>query len=197
MTELRRLLKSPGIGGLPPQPCPSASPRSIPHLPEGGLAGGARMKSSPRDRRIRRRLRLSRGDSRPSAAGSPDRLRHAGLWAAPTRPAFRTWTEQPRPRSHPPDPGRDGAPQRNPVGHGGSFAFGSTASRRRNDRPARSQDQPKAAARRQRLRASSFVIAAGANAGSKRRGHALAHRRGKSRARPLQPLRPPTMASAT
>ena len=54
-------------------------------------------------------------------------FRHAGLWASRIRPAARTWLQQSRSRSGPPDPGRDDAPQTNPVGHGGSIAVGGAA----------------------------------------------------------------------
>ena len=66
-----------------------------------------------------------------------------------------------------------------------------------DDRQARSEDQPKAAARRRRCRPAAVAVAAGADAGSQRRGHALAHRHGGSRARPLRAFRAPPLASAT
>jgi len=143
------------------------------------------------------KLARGRAQTRPGWREKKDHLRHAGLWAAALRPSFRTRIKRPWSRSRPPHPGRDGASQRNPVGHGGSVAFGRAASRGRNDRPARSQDQPKAAARRRRLRPAALAAAAGADTGSKCRGNALARRHGGSRARPLRALRPPTMASAT
>ena len=200
MQELRQLLSA--TEGSRQEGLPKILPFGLAaldsHLPEGGLAGGGLHEIVPETAgRIPGRLRLSSWRFWPaSAAGFPLSLRHAGLCASPIWPAFRTWPQRARSRSRPPDPGRDRAPQRNAVGDGGSVAFGGAARRRRDDRQARSEDQPKAASRRQRFRAAALVVAAGANAGSKRRGNALAHRHGGSRARPLRPLRAPPMASA-
>ena len=140
---------------------------------------------------------LGRAPARPGWGEGQDCLRRAGLWAAQAWPSFRARPQRSRPRSGAPDPGRDGAPQRNTVGGCRGVAFGSAASGRRDDRQARSEDQPKTASRRQRCGPAAVAVTAGANAGSKRCGNALARRHGGSRTRPLRHARAPTMASAT
>jgi hypothetical protein len=126
---------------------------------------------------------------------------------SPARPAVRPWPQRARSRSGPPDPGRDRAPQGNPVGHGGGGAVGGAGRRRRRHRHARSENEPTAASRRHRRGGAAFFIAAGAPHPSlprkrgrvgrgQRGGDALAHRRRKSRARPLRPRHAAALASA-
>ena len=187
----RRFAQNPALRRLP---------RSIPILPEGGLTCGALHEVVPETAGATAgRLRLHRGVPCPHFAATPPpaHLRPAGLWTARAWPALRTWPQRSRSRSGPPDPGRDGAPQRNAVGDGRGVAFGGAAAVAGIDRQARSEDQPKAASRRQRCGPAAVAVAAGANAGSERRGNALARRHGGSRARPFRHVRAPTMASAT
>ena len=126
--------------------------------------------------------------------------RHAHLWAAPlppARPAAWPWPQRARARSGPPDPGRDRAPQGNPVGHGGGGAIGGAGRRRRRHRLARSEIEPTAASRRHRGGSSAFFAAPGADAGIERGGDALAHRHRESHARPFRPRHGTALAFAT
>ena len=69
------------------------------------------------------------------------------------------------------------------------------AGRRRNDRQARSEIEPKAAARRGGCGAAAPAAAAGVDAGIERGGNALAHRHGQGRARPFRSDRAGALAS--
>ena len=124
-------------------------------------------------------------------------LRHAALRARPPRPAAWSRPRRSRSRSGAPDPGRDRASARHAVGHGGGAAFARPASRRRNDRQARTEIEPKAAARRGGCGAAAPAAAAGVDAGIERGGNALAHRHGQGRARPFRSDRAGALASHT
>ena len=71
------------------------------------------------------------------------------------------------------------------------------AGRRRNDRQARTEIEPKAAARRGGCGAAAPAAAAGVDAGIERGGNALAHRHGQGRARPFRSDRAGALASHT
>ena len=136
----------------------------------------------------------------PSTRGKGKReatplLRHAALRAQPPRPAAWSRPRRSRSRSSAPDPGRDRASARHAVGHGGGAAFACPASRRRNDRQARTEIEPKAAARRGGCGAPASAAAAGVDAGIECGGNALAHRHGQGRARPFRSDRAGALAS--
>ncbi len=150
LEELRRLL--PGLEDIH-STLPFDLPALDTHLPQGGLACGALHEVVPEtDGIVSAAFGFMVAVLARLPRGRTPHPRHAGLWAARTWPAFGHGLN-----SLGLDParvifGRNGAPQRNFVGHGGSFAFGRAACRRRHDRPARSKDQPEAASRRQRFR---------------------------------------------
>ena len=164
----------------------------------GGVRGGGREVK----RRPRRFYPASRPPSLPSSTRgegkreTPPLLHHAALRIR-SRPAAWPWPRRPRPRSGARDPCRDGAPQRHLVDHRGGAAFARPASGRRDDRQARSEIEPKAAACRGGCRASSPAAAAGDDAGIERGGNALAHRHGQGRARPFRADRADALASHT
>jgi hypothetical protein len=121
--------------------------------------------------------------------------RRAALRARPPRPAAWSRPRHSRPRSGAPDPGRDRPSARHPVGHGGGAAFTCPASRRRHGRQARSEIEPKAAARRGGCGTAASAAAACVDAGIERGGNALAHRHGQGRARPFRSDRAAALAS--
>ena len=161
MEELRRLLP----GGMEElrNPLPFGLAALDSHLPQGGLARGALHEVVPAgSRRHPGRPRLHRGDSGPSLPPSPTRgegssssCRPCGFANTAGRMAMASTALGLDPA--PPDPGRDGAPQTDPVGHGGGVAVGGAASRRRHDRQARSENQPEAASRRHGCGPAAFV----------------------------------------
>ena len=184
------------------------------HLPRGGLPCGALHEIAPETQGampaafgfvaalLIRRPRRFRTTSRPPSLPSPTRgkgkwktlLRHAVLRAQP-RPAAWPWPQRSRPRSETIDPRRDRPPQRYLVGHGGGTGFTRPASRRRDDRQARSEIEPKAAARRGGCRTASSAAAPRVDAGIERGDNALAHRHGQGRARPFRADRAGALAS--
>ena len=162
------------------------------HLPEGGLACGALHEVVPETQSafaaafgfiVAFLARLSRAHPLIFVMPAYGRRR---LW-----PSAWSWPQLPRSRSGPADPGRDGAPQRHAVGHGGGVALGRAGRRRRDDRPSSISRPAKGCISPPAMRACRSSSASGAHAGSERGGNALAHRHGGGRARPLRPFARP------